>query len=66
MNGESGTKMIRTGREGRMVQRVTRKRKEDKEERRMRNFFFFNYLLALKAGLHFMFFFLIRLLFTTY
>jgi hypothetical protein len=33
MNGESGTKMIRTGREGRVVQRVTRKeRKTSKKE----------------------------------
>ncbi len=28
MNGESGTKMIRTGRQGRMEQRVTRKEME--------------------------------------
>jgi len=28
MNGESGTKMIRTGREGRMVQRATRKERK--------------------------------------
>jgi hypothetical protein len=28
MNGESGTKMIRTGRQGRMVQMVTRTEKE--------------------------------------
>jgi hypothetical protein len=28
MNGESGTKIIRTEREGRMVQRVTRKERE--------------------------------------